>query len=295
MMDKDVPIVVFGESEGTPDIPDNHQMDLVELELDISGKLLHIRIGAENKAAKLSDMVPLARLVSAKIISTIEEPLINSGDTITCHAKCSHCCRYLIPLTIPEAMQLTEVVTTMAEWERRFVDESTLLTARCLLELTPKQSLEKITNAEIETGFKLKDISDWYGRMNLPCPFLLNNLCTIYEQRPIACREHLAISPASHCKVNSTNQPQLLQMPLSVLEALAQLTNELEGTTPEAIILPFALVWCRENPEYLKHSWPASQLLRRFINILTVQNRHNNKAAPQKTDTSYRDEGPLTK
>ncbi len=295
MMDKDVPIVVFGESGCAPDIADNRQMDLVELELDISGKLLHIRIGAENKAAKLSDMVPLARLLSAKIISTIEEPLINSGDTITCHANCSHCCRYLIPLTIPEAMQLTEVVTTMAEWERRFVDESTLLTARCLLELTPKQSLEKITNAEIETGFKLKDISDWYSRMNLPCPFLLNNLCTIYEQRPIACREHLAISPASHCKVNSTNQPQLLQMPLSVLEALAQLTNEVEGTTPEAIILPFALVWCRENPEYLKHSWPASQLLRRFINILTVQNRHNNKADPQKTDTSYRNEGPLTK
>ena len=290
-----MPIVVFGESECTPDIPDNHHIDLMELKLNIFGKLLHICIGAENKPAKLSDMIPLARLLSAKIISTIKEHIANSGDTIACHANCSHCCRYLVPLTIPEAMRLTEEVTAMAEWERRFVDESTLLTARCLLKLTPKHSLEKITNVENETGFNLKDLSDWYSRMNLPCPFLLNNLCTFYELRPIACREHLAIGPASNCKVNSTNQPQLVQTPISILEALAQLTSELEGTTTEAIILPFALVWCRENPEYFKHTWPASQLLRRFINILTVQDRHNNKPKPQKTDNSYRNQGPLTK
>lgn len=280
-MDKDVPIVVFSVFEGTA-IPDNHHIDLMELKLDISGKLLHIYIGAENKPAKLSDMIPLARLLSAKITSTIKEHIINSGDTIACHAKCSDCCRYLVPLAFPEAMQLTKEVTAMAKWKRRFVNESTLLTARRILELTPKHSLEKITKVEVKAGFNLKNISYWYGRMNLPCPFLLNNLCTIYEQRPIACREHLAIGPASNCKVNSTNQPQLLQTPISVLEALAQLTGELEGTTPEAIILPFALVWCRENPEYFNHTWSASQLLRRFINILTVQNRHNNKVKPQK-------------
>jgi hypothetical protein len=83
-------------------------------------------------------------------------------------------------------------------------------------------------------------------------------------------------------------------MPISILEALAQLTSELEQTTIEAIILPFAIIWCRENPEYFKHTWPASQLVRRFINILTTKNSHNNKPKLQKTDNSYRNQEPVT-
>ncbi|MHC4395146.1 MAG: YkgJ family cysteine cluster protein [Planctomycetota bacterium] len=288
-MDKDVPIAVFDESEGTPDIRDNHHMDLMELKLDIFGKPLHVCIGAENKPAKLSDLVPSARFLSAEIISLIKQHIINNGDTIACRANCSACCRYLIPLSIPEVIRLTEEVTVMAEWERRFVNESSLFTARCILELTPKYSFEKFTNTGLETGFRPKEVSDWYSRMNLPCPFLLNNLCTIYEQRPIACCEHLVIGSASNCRNNSTNHAQPVQMPISILTALAQLTSEIEQTTIEAIALPFAFVWCQENPEYSKHTWPASQLVRRFINILITQNRYNNKAELQKTDNSCRD------
>ena len=112
-------------------------------------------------------------------------------------------------------------------------------------------------------------------------------LCTIYEQRPLACREHLVIGSASNCNVNSTEQPELVQMPLSILDALAHLTGELEQTTIDVIILPFAFAWGHDNREYFQHTWPASELVRRFINILTTRNsRHNNNAKPQKTDNA---------
>ena len=278
-MDKDAPIVVFSvfEGEGIATL-DNDRMDLLlEVKLDIFGEFLHICIGAENTPAKLSDLVPLARLLSTKITSITRQHITNNGDTIACNPCCSQCCRYLIPLTIPEAMRLTEEVMAMAQSDSTFVNESILLAARCILELTPKDFIEKFTKTELQMCSKLTDISDWYRQMNLPCPFLLNDLCTIYEQRPIACREHLVIGSASICKADGTNQAQPVQMPISILEALAQLTSELEQTTIEAIILPFAIVWCRKNPEYFKHTWPASQLVRRFINILTTQNSHNNK------------------
>jgi len=286
--DKDVPIVVFGESEGTVDIADGRQVDIMELKLDIFGKSLHIRIGAEKNPAKLSDLVPLARLLSTKIILATRQHITNKGDIIACHANCSQCCRYLVPLTIPEAIRLTEEVMAMPQWKRRFANEWSLLIARCILELTPKHTLEKFTNTQLKSGCNLKDISDWYSLINLPCPFLLNGLCMIYEQRPIACREHLVIGSVLNCKVDSTNQVQPVQMPISILEALAQLTSELEQTTIEAIILPFAVVWCRENPEYFKHTWPASQLVKGFINILTTRNRYNNEPKPHETDNSCR-------
>lgn len=301
-MDKDVPIVAF-ESEGTPDIPENHHMDLIELKLDIFGKLLHICIGAENKPVKLSDLIPLARFLSSKIISTTKRHITNNGDTIACRRNCSQCCRYLVPLAIPEAMRLTEEVTAMTQWERKFVDESSLLAARRILELTPKNFLEKLGSSVSETNSK--DVSDWYRRMNLPCPFLVNNLCTIYEQRPIACREQLVIGSASDCKGEGATPAQPVKMPTSILEALAHLTSELEQTTIHTIMLPFAVFWCRENPEYFKHTWLASQLVRRFVNILTtkgrhknkpiintlpINNGHKNKLTPQNTDNSCRNQ-----
>jgi Fe-S-cluster containining protein len=264
-MDKDVPIAVFGVFEGeSTATPDNGHVDLIEVKLDIFGKSLRICIGAENKSAKLSDLVPLARLLSTKIISITRQHITNNGDIIACRPCCSQCCRHLVPLAIPEVM-------AMAQSERAFPEESCLLTARSILELTPKHFIEEFTKTESKICAKLKDISDWYSQINLPCPFLLNRLCTIYEQRPIACREHLVTGSASKCKANSTNQAQPVQIPISILEALAQLTSELEQTTIEAIILPFAVVWCRENPEYFKHTWPASQLVRRFINILVKE------------------------
>jgi len=293
-MEKDAPIVVFSVLERTA-IPDNDHMNLMELKLDIFGKFLHICIGAKDKPAKLSDLVPLARLLSTKIISLTREHIINKGDIIACRPCCSQCCRYLVPLAVPEAMRLTEEVSAMAKSERKFVHESSLLAAKYIVEATPKHFIEKFTNTKPKMTLKLKDISDWYRQMNLPCLFLLNGLCTIYEQRPIACREHLVIGSASVCEADGANQAQLVQMPISILEALAQLTSELEQTTIEAVILPFAVIWCRENPEYFKHTWPASQLVGRFINILTTRNRYNNEPKAQKTNNPCRNQKPPSK
>lgn len=270
-MDKNAPMSIFSVFEsGDAATFDNARTDLLEVKLDIFGKRLHICIDAKNTPAKLSDLVPLARLLSTKITSITRRHITNNRDVIPCRPSCSQCCRYLVPLTIPEAMYLTEEVTAMAQSERTFVEESFLMAARCILELTPKHFVEKLTKTEPLTHSKLKDISDWYRQINLPCPFLLNGLCTIYEQRPVACREYLVTGSASNCKADGTNYAQRVKMPVSIFEALTQLTSELERTNTEVIILPFAIAWCRENPEYFKHTWPASELVRRFINVLTM-------------------------
>lgn len=272
-MCKDACIVVFDDSESSSDVP-AHDSELVELELNIFGNSLHLYIAAGNKPARLSTLVHLARLLSTKITTIIKEYVINNGDTITCQAKCSQCCRYLVPLAIPEAMRLNEEVMQMSKWEQRFVCESITLTAKQIFKLTPKGFLQGLAEAQSEMDSKLNDISKWYYSMNLPCPFLLSDMCTIYNQRPMVCREHLVVNSApDSCKPHNTKQPQLLQKPISIAEALAELTNELEQKPVETIILPFVLAWCDENYEYFEHTWPASELVGRFVEILNSQNR----------------------
>ncbi|MBL7185333.1 MAG: hypothetical protein ISS70_03330 [Phycisphaerae bacterium] len=91
-MYKGASITVLDESEGTGDRADNNHMDVMELNLDISGELLHIRIGVKDQPAKLADMVPLARSLSAKIISLVKQHNSDNGHTIPCFAGCSQYC-----------------------------------------------------------------------------------------------------------------------------------------------------------------------------------------------------------
>jgi len=271
-MCKDAHIAIFDDSESNPDALNGCNSELVELELNIFGNSLHLYITAENKPAGLSALVPLAQLLNTKI-TTIIKSALNKEDTITCQANCSHCCKYLVPLTIPEAMWLREEVMQMPKWKRKFVYKSTTLTAKHILELAPKSFLQELIEAQNETGSKSNDISKWYHSMKLACPFLLSNKCTIYNQRPMACREHLVVNSASgFCNPGNTKQPQLLQMPISLVMALAELTSELEQKPVETIILPFVLAWCDENYEYFEHTWPTSELVGRFVEILSGQN-----------------------
>lgn len=55
-----------------------------------------------------------------------------------------------------------------------------------------------------------KDIFDNFGRIaakaNLKCPFLINNLCSIYEMRPSACRIHFVVDNPELCSINSLRE-----------------------------------------------------------------------------------------
>lgn len=274
-MCKDACIVVFDDSESSPDMP-AHDSELVELELNIFGNSLHLYIAVGNKPVRLSMLVPLARLLNTRITTIIKEYVINNGGTVTCQAKCSQCCRYLIPVAIPEAIRLSEEVMQMSKWKQKLVYKSTTLVAKRILELTPKDFLQELAEVQSETGSELNEISKWYSSMNLPCPFLFNNMCTIYNRRPMVCREHLAVnSVPDFCKPGNTKQAQLSQTPFSIAEALAELTSELEQKPVETIMLPFVFAWYDRNYGCFEHTWPASELVRRFVEILSSQNRES--------------------
>lgn len=251
----------------------NTEIEIYDLQIDILQEPLCVHIGVRNQPMTLADIVPLARLLCTKVVCAVTQSLRNDGDSIACHKGCSACCRYLVPVSIPEAFCLAKEVVAMPDAKRRFMDESSLLSARCILEATPESFLGQGTSADFEGYAKLKDVSRWYSEYGLPCPFLLDNVCTIYEQRPLACREHMVIGEAGNCEATSVGQPQVVQMPVSVLASLAQLTSEVEHIPIRAIMLPFALAWCYDNSEYTSHAWPAPQLVGQFVNIfLRLQN-----------------------
>jgi len=94
-------------------------------------------------------------------------------------------------------------------------------------------------------------------------------VCSIYEQRPLACREHYVKHSAEACR-SVYVIPKVLEMPVQVPNALGQLASELEGTSIEAVILPLVLVWYEENSDRAEQTWPCSMMVKRFVEIIKV-------------------------
>ena len=240
---------------------------IIGLELDILGEPTHFYIGATQKEITLADIVPLARTLSTKLASVVVEQLHKEGKSIACCKGCSVCCsRYLIPLSVPEAFRMRQEVLDMPADQRRAVVKSCLDASRTILDnkLESFDLNSSTTNAPTDVS----QLNSWYAGLKLPCPFLSGGLCTIYEQRPTACREYLVTDSASLCETEQMDEPHVVMMPVRVVEALGQLAGELEGTCVEAVMLPLALPWAQENLQRHQRTWPAAMMAEKFVEIV---------------------------
>jgi len=127
-------------------------------------------------------------------------------------------------------------------------------------------------------------VSNWYTNLKLRCPFLYNHACSIYDQRPLACREHFIKGSARACG-GLRGVAEVLDMPVQLPNVLGQLASELEGTDVEAVILPLALVWCQENPDRTERSWPAEMMVNRFVDIVEAMTNKNLPAVTSRRQT----------
>jgi Fe-S-cluster containining protein len=247
----------------------NCDTEVIGLELNILGKKMNFHISAGKDQARLADIVPLARIVCTKITDVVLQSVISNGGRIACRKGCLACCRHLIPLSVPEAFRLDEEISAATEHRRKSVWRTCLDAARQILDRKPPIPLmPQKEEASPASSVDLNLISKWYRDFELDCPFLHNGVCTIYEQRPLACREHYVTGSAEACR-GKRGAAKVLEMPVQMPNALSQLASELEGTSVEAVLLPLALVWCEENHQRDERTWPFAMMVKRFLEIIT--------------------------
>ena len=258
----------------------NCATEVIGLELDVLGKELNFRIGLGKGRAKLADIVPLARTICSKITDVVVESIYSDGGHIPCCKGCAACCgRYLVPLSVPEAFCLKEEISAAPRYQRESMFRACLLAAqRILSQKPPEPSLDQTTEASPVSTAELNLVSSWYVSLKLPCPFLYNGVCTIYEQRPLACREYFVKGSAEACR-GRRGIVEVVEMPVQLPNVLAQLAGELEGTGTEAVILPLTLLWCEQNPERADRTWPAAMMVKRFLEIVKAMASKNSTAA----------------
>lgn len=232
--------------------------ETIEFDLVIFDESILFRIDIEPKMIKLSEVVSLAYEISSNISSIVQSKYFNKGKTIPCKKGCSACCNYLVPLSIPEAFYLRNLVIALPEDRRKTIFNSFLESAKSILH-TESKDLNLMT---------LQQLSKWYFEQNLSCPFLSNNTCSIYEERPIACREYLVTGSPSLCNPAQEKHPQKTYLPVSITECLAKLSAELKHSEIEAIMMPLALLWAEDNLDGDMETWPSIELVSRLCEII---------------------------
>ena len=240
--------------------------EAIGLELNIFGKKLEFNINIRRGEMKLSDIVPVARVLCSEITDLSLE---NNIKNIPCRKGCSACCsRYIVPVSVPEAFRLQEEISVLPENQRESIWSNCLEAARLILKQEPPKSFTQLSEEIYRPDpTDLNLLSDWYSNLNISCPFLRDDLCTIYEQRPLACREHYITGSAKACRGGHA-VAEVVDISIQMPTVLGRLAGEIEGKGMEAIMLPLSLIWCEENKRRAERTWPADVLVGRFIEIV---------------------------
>ena len=154
------------------------------------------------------------------LIREIEQSLAKEteakGETITCHKGCSFCCSQHVSALIQECEAivyylyqheklLNDFVEAYPRWRKEVGRNISLFNKVGQLY---NESIADRNSKEKEQVFK--EASDHYFAQNIPCPFLSEDLCSIYPVRPWVCASVIATSPAELCKPSIPNKPRIL-------------------------------------------------------------------------------------
>jgi Fe-S-cluster containining protein len=211
-------------------------------------------------------IVPLTRRLGEEATALETAQIQDAGQHISCQKGCAACCRMLVPVSPPEAFALKALVEALPN-ERRQAVLDKLNSVRERLE---EAGLLTRLIALVETGRPLSDeemepINRDYYALRMACPFLEHESCSIYEDRPAACRELLVTTPADLCDDLINNPVQPVPASLRVGTVLALLWSELKETTPTLIPLPMALAWADQHKADGQGMWRGAYLLERML------------------------------
>lgn len=154
----------------------------------------------------------------------------------TCRAGCSACCHQLVMTTMAEARATAELIHDLPEAELRRLELSLEGWLSATSDL--RRRLQEAADDELEPV--VEAIASDYWRKRIPCPFLREGLCAVYEVRPLACRHHFSLSDPELCAANDVENVEGMEtMEESFFfaqDAIPEAETEI-GMFPELVLL----------------------------------------------------------
>ncbi len=253
-----------------------------DLVLDVGGEHYELNLTIPATPVKPQRMLPVFQKLTNDIVARGIQRTNEAGKPISCRAGCGACCRQPLLISEAEAHNLAQLVRSMPE-ERRLVIEQRFRDARehfdklAWFDRFDAMSDRAKAGANKELGQEFVALLSEYIDQRVACPFLEAESCSIYEDRPLVCREYLVTSPAENCSSPRPDNTEKLPISGSPSKAFASLVKTADSAKLSSLLLirllEFADTHSDKFDERIGPAWADD-----FFRLLT------NKKEPGTTD-----------
>lgn len=234
-----------------------------DLQLDIGGEHFDLHLEIPATPVKPQRMLPVFQTLTNTIVARGIERSEAAGNAISCKSGCGACCRQPLLISEAEAYNLAEMVKAMPEPRReivkkRFADGRQHFENRNWFERFNEFSRQAEDGDSEALGKFFVALLSEYIEQRVACPFLENESCSIYESRPLICREYLVTSPPENCKNPTPYNTQKLPISGTASRAMGVLCKTPNSKDPASLLLIRLLEFAESNSEqFEKRIGPA--------------------------------------
>jgi Fe-S-cluster containining protein len=242
---------------------------MVRIELRVLGEPVSAEVPAPAGPVRLDAVLPLLRQLDDRIVDiSTRRAEAERGEPVTCRKGCSACCRAQpVPVTPPEAYALARLVEGLPEPKRAVVRERFAANVRRLDEAGLK---EFFLGREREvTADEAHEVARRYFGLRLVCPFLEDDACGIYADRPFVCRQYLVTSPAEWCANPFDHPVRVVPTAARFAHAALAVADVFLGPPRYSVPLALAPEYVERRRDELERTFPAEEVFRESLAALT--------------------------
>lgn len=146
---------------------------------------------------------------------SLEKSLFAEEKTISCRSGCTYCCYHYVAVSLAQGIVIVDYLYKRKDLLKQFLDnyEKWRIDGESITDEIDRIRIDALSSA-IPTHQIIVDtrsLSTRYRKINVPCPFLVDNRCSIYEVRPLACSGHHSVSPPDYCAPTAQQEPDIRQ------------------------------------------------------------------------------------
>jgi Fe-S-cluster containining protein len=241
------------------------EREVYHFELTAGGRTIEASVSLPVAEARLTDLLPVLMQFTNALVALAEDAAREAGKPVSCRAGCGACCRQLVPVSEPEALYLAELVEAMPPERAATVRER----FRAAVEALGPGLVDRLRDTSgLKTMEDRRAIGLEYFRAGVACPFLENENCSIYENRPLSCREYLVSSPAVNCSHPTAETITMAPLPVKLSEILYCFGDGKGRDRTRWVPLALALVWAGAHAGEEQPRWPATALFERILRAI---------------------------
>ncbi len=218
------------------------------VQLQLGEASIQIEVDVPFDPVDLPAMLPSFRLIADQLVDVAIGKAASENKHISCKKGCGACCRMAVPVSEPEAHRLRSVVDAMPEPQKSKVQERFAAGMDAFRSTGLLTNMFQRVSGQEEERNAMANLGAYFAK-GVPCPFLEEESCSIYDERPLICREFLVMSPAENCaNIDGAEVERLptLARPGDALILIASNPNEKRVASMPMIQI---LEWTSEHPD----------------------------------------------